>query len=63
MKRFFYFIAVLLALTWVLAFFIFHVGAEVHILILLAITVYLHAVLTMTTQKVYTARNERRKIA
>ena len=61
MKRICYIIAVLLTLTWASVFFFFRTGAQVHVLILLAIVSYLHAVLTCS-HKVYSARSERRKM-
>lgn len=62
MKRIYYTLAVMLALTWGLTFFVFHVGPRVHILILLAITVYLHAILT-TTKKLYAGEISQGKLA
>jgi hypothetical protein len=46
MKRIFYIIAVLLALTWALTFFILRAGSGVHALILMALLCYVHAVIT-----------------
>lgn len=46
MKRIFYIIAVLLALTWAFTFFILHVGGGVHVLILMALICWVHAIIT-----------------
>jgi hypothetical protein len=46
MKRTFYIIAVLLALTWILTHFVLHVGRSVHVLMLMAVICWLHAIIT-----------------
>lgn len=63
MKRIYYTLAVMLAVTWVLMFFFFHVGSRIHILILLSVTVYLHAVLTTTQKKMYAGGINQGKLA
>jgi hypothetical protein len=53
MKRVFYIIAVLLAFSWVLSYFIFRAGGQVHILVLLAVICWLHAIITMPQKKYF----------
>jgi hypothetical protein len=51
MKRIFYSIAVLLAIAWIMSFFILHAGGAVHILIFLAVLCWVHAIITMPQKK------------
>jgi hypothetical protein len=46
MKKAFYIVAVLLAVAWFLSYFVFHSGRVTHALLMLAITCWLHAVIT-----------------
>jgi hypothetical protein len=46
MKRIFYIIAVLLALMWALSFFILRAGGGVHVLILMSLICWVHAIIT-----------------
>jgi tryptophan-rich sensory protein len=45
MKRIFYIIAVLLALTWMFTFFILKSGGGVHVLMLMALICWVHAII------------------
>jgi hypothetical protein len=47
----FYIIAIMLAFAWILTFFFFRSGPGVHILILMAVTCWLHAILTIPQKK------------
>jgi hypothetical protein len=51
MKRAFYVIAVLLAVSWILFAFVFSAGRGTHILLLLAITCWLHAIITIPQKR------------
>ena len=51
MKRVFYSIAVLLAVAWIMSFFILRAGGLVHVLIFLAVLCWVHAVITMPQKK------------
>jgi hypothetical protein len=51
MKRVFYSIAVLLAVAWIMSFFILRAGGPVHILIFLAAICWIHAIITMPQKK------------
>jgi hypothetical protein len=53
MKRFFYIVAVVLAMTWILTFFVFRSGHGSHVLFLMALVCWLHAIITIP-QKKYT---------
>lgn len=51
MKRVFYSIAVLLAVAWIMSFFILGAGKAVHVLIFLAVICWVHAIITMPQKK------------
>jgi hypothetical protein len=51
MKRVFYISAVLLAIAWIVSYFIFHAGRGTHVLILLAATSWLQAIITIPSKK------------
>lgn len=53
MKRVFYSIAVVLFFSWVLTFFVFHAGRGIHILFLLALVCWLHAIISIPQKKYY----------
>jgi hypothetical protein len=58
MKRIFYSIAVLLAVAWIMSFFILHAGGSIHVLIFLAVICWLQAIITIP-QKKYMLENGR----
>jgi hypothetical protein len=51
MKRICYIVAVILTLLWGLSFFVLHAGTAVHVLLMIAVISWLHAVITCPSKR------------
>jgi hypothetical protein len=63
MKRFYYLLAILFAVIWLLNFFVFHAGAMVKFFVMPAIVCYLHGLIITDKTKYENKNTEEETIA